>query len=124
MSYRVAAASTDGKVVNQHFGRAERFHIFEISEDEGYRFLESRKVDACCGGGGHEIGAFEAVARTLSDVQAIFVGRIGEGASDFMARKGFAVYEAPFPIEPLLQKIIDDRLYESDGWRTPVNSNP
>lgn len=49
MSYRVAAASTDGKVVNQHFGRAELFHIFEISEDEGYRFLESRKVDACCG---------------------------------------------------------------------------
>lgn len=116
MSYRVAAASTDGKVVNQHFGRAESFHIFELSEEQGYRFVESRKVDACCGSGGHEISALEAAARALSDVQAILAERIGEGASDYLEHRGFAVYEAPFPIEPLLQKILDDKLYESDGW--------
>ena len=109
MKYRVAAASTDGKVINQHFGKAESFHIFEISEDGTYRFIESRKVDSCCRGGGHETGAFEDVARTLWDVQAILVGRIGEGASDYMERRGFVVYEAPFLINSVLERIINDR---------------
>ena len=36
MSYKVAFASTDGKVVNEHFGRARQFHIVEI-DDKDYK---------------------------------------------------------------------------------------
>ena len=37
MAYRIAVASTDGIVVNQHFGHAERFHIIELdAETEKY----------------------------------------------------------------------------------------
>ena len=30
MSFKIAVSSSDGKVVNRHFGRTEKFLIFEI----------------------------------------------------------------------------------------------
>ena len=46
MAYRIAVASTDGIVVNQHFGHAERFHIVELdAETEKYEYTETRKVE-------------------------------------------------------------------------------
>ncbi len=116
MTYKAAVASTDGKVVNQHFGRADLFHIVEISS-EGYSYLESRSINACCNNGNHETASFVKAAEALKDVSAIIVSRIGEGAADFLEANGFIVYEAPFPIEPLLQKIVEDKLYEVDKWQ-------
>ncbi|HEY0196185.1 MAG TPA: NifB/NifX family molybdenum-iron cluster-binding protein [Methanobacterium sp.] len=43
MSYKVAVASSDGKFVNQHFGMAQQFLIFEIDDDE-YKFMELRRM--------------------------------------------------------------------------------
>ena len=42
--YRVAAASSDGIVINQHFGRADIFYIYEVTGKGNYRFLETRTV--------------------------------------------------------------------------------
>ena len=117
MIYRVAVASTDGKVVNQHFGRADRFHIFEISDDNTFRHVESRAVKACCHNGEHEQDAFRAVLEILYDVQAVIVSKIGAGASGFLEANGLTVYEAPYPIEPLMEKIVRERLYEVDRWQ-------
>lgn len=117
MMYRVAVASTDGKVVNQHFGRAEHFHIFEISDDDAFRYLESREVAPCCNSGQHEQHAFLKIAEALKDVGAVIVSKIGEGASEFLEKEGFVVYEAPYPIEPLMRKILEERLYEVDKWQ-------
>ena len=116
MSYKVAVASSDGKVVNLHFGRAEQFHIFEITENK-FQYLESRAVTACCHGGEHETDAFRAVLKALHDVQAVIVSKIGEGASGFLEANGLTVYEAPYPIKPLLEKIVQERLYEVDKWQ-------
>lgn len=41
MPYKVAFASSDGKVVNQHFGKAKKFLIFQIG-DNGAEYLETR----------------------------------------------------------------------------------
>ena len=46
MAYRIAVASTDGIVVNQHFGHAERFHIIELNAETGkYSFIEKIIAD-------------------------------------------------------------------------------
>ena len=34
MDIRVAVASSDGRTVNLHFGRADRFRIYRITDDE------------------------------------------------------------------------------------------
>jgi predicted Fe-Mo cluster-binding NifX family protein len=39
---KIAVASTDGKIVDLHFGDANRFLIFEIEEEEG-KFQEIRE---------------------------------------------------------------------------------
>ena len=43
MSFKVAVASSDGKYVNQHFGMAQQFLIFEIDDEGNYKFLEPQK---------------------------------------------------------------------------------
>ena len=65
MKTRVAVASSDGKYVNQHFGRATQFLIFEMGHDQDredndnpmdpgdhceYRFIELRRNEPSCPG--------------------------------------------------------------------------
>lgn len=121
MSYKIAIASTDGIVVNQHFGKADSFHIFKI-DSEKYDYVEQRPVESCCGGSGHDAGAFRKALDALHDVSAVIVSKIGGGASDFLEAHGLAVYEAPYPIEPLLIKILNERLYEVDKWQFPTKN--
>lgn len=123
MSYRIAAASTDGIVVNQHFGHADRFHIIDLLPESGeYKYIETREVAPCCHGGDHEESSFDSTIQTLSDVQAVLVSRIGDGAADYLESKGLTVYQAPFPIEPLIEKIISDKLWEADKWQYPTTN--
>lgn len=51
--YKVAVASNDGIVINQHFGRANIFYIYEITETGKHRLLETRTVTPICNGGNH-----------------------------------------------------------------------
>ena len=46
---RVAVASRTGKLVDEHFGRAETFYIYELNES-GFTFIEKRNVKKFCGG--------------------------------------------------------------------------
>lgn len=126
MKWRLALASKDGKSVNVHFGLANHFLIFEISDLSGEcRYVEDRKTTpaclATCCSHGNEAESFAAIASELNDVQAIFVSKIGEGAATFMESRGKAVYESPFPIEPLLGKIVNDKVYLTDKWQYPTN---
>ena len=53
VTYKAAFASTDGESVNIHYGRAEKFFVYAIKDDEGYDFLEERKAKAVCMDGKH-----------------------------------------------------------------------
>ena len=119
MTFKVAVASTDGIVVNQHFGHAERFHIVELHTDDlTSRYTETRPVQRVCQGHEHSDSAFDAVLETLSDVSAILVAKIGQGASDYLESKGMLVYESPFLVDAVIEKILKDKLWEADKWRS------
>lgn len=111
MSIQVAIASTDGKVINEHFGRADKFHIVRL-EGKEYSFVETREVQRCCNGGEHEDTSFENAADILKDCKAIFVSRIGAAAAAYMESKGFEIFEAPYVIEDVLKKVIDEKILE------------
>ncbi|MDD3394956.1 MAG: NifB/NifX family molybdenum-iron cluster-binding protein [Anaerotignum sp.] len=113
MKVKIAVASTDGKVVNEHFGRAEYFHIFEI-EKNNYDYLETRNVKPCCSNEGHTNAAFEKVIEGIKDCVAIVVAKIGDGASLYLEEKGFAIFEAPYFIDGVIKKIIEDELLEPE----------
>ena len=43
-NYKIAVASSDGIVLNQHFGHADIFLIYEVNNDESFRFIEIHTV--------------------------------------------------------------------------------
>ena len=42
VKFRIAVATSDGIVVNQHFGRADKFRIYDINQDNTFHFKEER----------------------------------------------------------------------------------
>lgn len=66
MAIRAAVASTDGKIINCHFGKASKFLIFELVNNS-FEYIEIREVKPCCNRGEHEDNAFEIAAKKLSD---------------------------------------------------------
>jgi len=50
MSIKVAVASNDGKVINQHFGHAQEFLIFDLNDDGTFEFVETRENVPTCNG--------------------------------------------------------------------------
>ncbi len=114
MEVKIAVASTDGKVVNEHFGRAKYFHIFEV-EGGGYKYLETRNVKPCCTQEGHTNAAFDQVIERVKDCVAIVVAKIGDGASLYMEERGFTIFEAPYFIDAVIEKMITDGLLEPES---------
>lgn len=76
---RIAIASTDGKNVNEHFGKVKEFHIFDLA-DEGLRFVERREVTPLSvGDKNHDFDEerFAAVMGKISDCNRVYVTKIG-----------------------------------------------
>lgn len=107
MSYRVGFASIDGAVVDEHFGSARYWQIYDI--DAKKTFVETRKTAAKCAG--HCEGGFGHILAVLDDCDALFVSRIGESAAAVMIAKGKRVFEAQGTVEDIIAELI-----ENDYW--------
>lgn len=116
MALKAAVASTDGKVINCHFGKADRFLIFELTPD-GFDYVETRELQPCCNQGEHEDNAFEDVAKVLFDCKIILISKIGIPAANFLESRGFEVYESPFPIHSALKKLIQEQGVLQNGYQ-------
>ncbi len=104
---KIAVASTDGKVVNQHFGRADKFYILATDEDTADYFLdELRNVNPVCHGGDHEEGQMEHAVNNLSDCHIVLVSRIGMRARNEFERIGIEVFEIPQIIDKAVEQLI------------------
>lgn len=69
MAYRIGLASIDGTVIDQHFGSARYWQIYDL--DTEAHFVECRKTVPKCQG--HCEGGFEDLVSILEDCDAIFV---------------------------------------------------
>ena len=109
MKYRIAVASTDGKVVNRHFGKAEWFYIVEAdSEDRGhYEFTDLKKVQPFCEGGLHKEEQLSGVMNTLSDCDFVLVSRVGPRAAAEAEAKGVRVVELPGLISESVEELMN-----------------
>ena len=103
MRYRVAFASTDGKVVNQHFGRASAFHIVDIDEEAaGYKYVETRENTPVC------VDFDHSEARLVE--RAVFVARIGSGAQQVLKSHGIQGLEMPYYIEDIIDALLHSKV--------------
>ncbi|ATW28009.1 NifB/NifX family molybdenum-iron cluster-binding protein [Candidatus Formimonas warabiya] len=108
MSFRVAAASSDGKFINQHFGRASQFYIFEIRDDQ-YHFVELRKNVPPCGGGEHDEDTLRKSVNLIGDCRVVLVNQIGPGAASVLNSRGIQSFRVQNFIEEALEKLISYR---------------
>ncbi len=89
----VAIASTDGETVNEHFGRADRFLIYDISE-QGGTLLSIRQVTPwSVGEADHEFAEerFAALADSLADCSRIYCSHIGARPRRELEQRGVTV---------------------------------
>lgn len=103
---RVAVVSSDGKVINQHFGKASRFLIFEVGDGK-IQFIEERKNTPLCGSAedGHADNALSRTITLISDCQAMLCARVGGGAEEGLRNSGIIPIEAPYFIHEALKNI-------------------
>lgn len=105
MVVRVAVASSDGKVVNQHFGHAQQFMIFDLDKNGNFEFVETRKNEPSCSGGDHTSDALECTLDVIKDSKFVLVSQIGPGASQFLISKGIQPIMIPLFITDALEKL-------------------
>ncbi|MCL6457836.1 MAG: hypothetical protein K6T85_07505 [Gorillibacterium sp.] len=105
MTFKVAIASLDGVQINQHFGRTDKFLIYQIEDNGEYEVVEERAVKRPCGSGQHEDDALNQAAQLLSDCSVALVSRIGPGAEQALAAQGVKAFEIYDTIENALKKL-------------------
>jgi nitrogen fixation protein NifX len=104
MSFRVAVASTDGKYVNEHFGRAKQFLIFEVNEKD-HQFIELRQNQPSCHVEQADESGHLQTVKLLADCKAVLVARIGPGAEQYLKQHGIKALIIPDFIDEALQQI-------------------
>jgi len=105
MSIKVAVASGDGKFINQHFGMASQFLIFELNNDGTHKFLELRENKPACSVERHNDLSMEESIELISDCQVVLASQIGPGAIDILLANGIEPYMAPTFIEDALKEL-------------------
>ena len=76
ISLLVAVATKGHGIINEHFGHAKEFQIYELSS-AGTKFVGHRRVDQYCQGGYGEDDSLDTVIRAINDCHAVFVAKIG-----------------------------------------------
>jgi nitrogen fixation protein NifB len=107
MSWRVAVTSADGVLINQHFGHARHFLIYDLERDGTGVLAEKREVKPWCESDKHrddEPGAPE-IARDITDCMAVLTARIGPPARKKLELSGVSVFEEHSAIDEALKKL-------------------
>jgi nitrogen fixation protein NifX len=87
---RIAVVSTDGKEVNEHFGKADRFLIYELT-GSGPQLVEERKAGPLSTGDTEhdfEPAKFAEIARAIDDCRRVYATRIGGKPSSELIKAG------------------------------------
>ena len=123
---RVAFASSNNAYIDEHFGSAQYFQVYDIDESEA-TYVEERRINPLCKG--HCEGGFDAAYELLIDTDAIFVLRIGESAAGYMIQHGKRVFEAHGFIENIVNELIadgfakdSDKANENDSIEEPADT--
>jgi len=86
----VAVATQGGGRINQHFGHASEFQIFEV-DAEGVRFAFHRRCDNYCVGGAGEEDRLDRVIAALEGIDTVLCAKIGDCPRETLAAAGITV---------------------------------
>jgi nitrogen fixation protein NifB len=93
LSARIAVATRQGGLVDQHFGHAREFLVYDVDRS-GARLVGRRAVDASCSGGEGDDDALAAALRALAGCRAVLVARVGRCPAGQLAAAGLEATNA------------------------------
>nr|MCU0589830.1 nitrogen fixation protein NifB [Syntrophobacteraceae bacterium] len=100
---RVAVATLEGMLVNQHLGEAHRLQIWERGEG-GFRLVEERPAPEPGGG----VRRWMDLAQVIRDCRAVLVSGIGDNPRAVLARAGIVAVEMSGFIQEGLEAVYGD----------------
>ena len=103
----IAVASKDGREINQHFGHAERFLIYDVADGDA-RLVDEKKVERYCTyDADHPMRAhvLQAIADALSGCRAIVCAQVGQAPQMEMERLGIDTFVADGAIKTTLVEL-------------------
>ncbi len=89
----VAIATKGGGRVNEHFGHAREFQVYEASA-KGVQFVGHRRVDAYCMDGFGEDATLDGVIAALEGVTHVLCAKIGDCPKDMLVAAGIEATDA------------------------------
>jgi nitrogen fixation protein NifB len=89
----VAVATKGNRLVNQHFGHAKEFQIFEV-DGADVKFVAHRKVDHYCQSGYGEEATLEHIIKTIADCKGVLASKIGLCPQKELRKAGLEPFEA------------------------------
>jgi nitrogenase molybdenum-iron protein NifN len=107
--YRFAIATKSGINVDQHFGHATEFHIYEY-KDGDISFVELRNIEKYCTGieecDDHE-DKINRTIKTIEDCSAVLAMRAGDEPVKKLAEKGIEVFQMYDGIRSGISKAVE-----------------
>jgi len=87
VSARIAIATKGDGLVNQHFGHAREFLVYDVDRT-GARLVGHRKVGQYCVGGDGDEDVLPSVLRTISDCHAVLCAKVGHCPRQALSEAG------------------------------------
>lgn len=109
-SIRVAVASKEGKIIDQHFGHVENFYIYEYTREgdtESVEFIEKREISKYCSGEENcedKADVMAKIKEAVMDCKAILCVRIGFAPKNSLKKYGISSIETYDLIEDGVKK--------------------
>ncbi|TAN46099.1 MAG: nitrogen fixation protein NifX [Nitrospirae bacterium] len=130
---KIAFATTDGAMVDEHFGRAGMFSVYEMT-GEDYRFVETRRfaegrdtaVEETKGMGRSHDELVESKVARLADCKIIYLTEIGGPSAARLVKKGVMPIKVKevVSIEESLQRLLETIKKSPPPWlRKAINSD-
>ncbi len=103
----IAVASRDGLEINQHFGHAERFLIYDVVGTEA-KLVDEKKVERYCSSDAdHPLRThiLQAIADAVKGCRALVCAQIGQAPMMELERLGIDAFVTEGPIKPTLLEL-------------------
>lgn len=105
ISFKVAICSTDGTKIDEHFGRANKFLIYQVEENGSYQLIEERdnsppseKLED------HERMIINSI-KIINDCKYLLASQIGPAARNKLAMHGVKSFGISISIEDALKRL-------------------
>jgi predicted Fe-Mo cluster-binding NifX family protein len=104
----IAVATKEGKEIDQHFGHAERFLIYDVEADR-VALVDEKKVERYCSFDPQNPlrgNVLKGIADALSGCRAVVTAQMGEHPRGELERMGIEPFVASGPIKTTLMELV------------------